>query len=401
MRYLLIMLVSLAIYLGYLIIEQISLKKIQKKIAIRICVTGTRGKSGVVRMIAAILRESGRKTLAKVTGSKPVVIWPDGRETKIRRLGPANILEQIKIMRLAGRLRVDAVVFEIMSIHPENHYVESCKIINPQVVAITNIRLDHTGQMGRDKAEIAATIGLTIPRGSMVFVNEADYNDFFERISKDHQATALAAPKLNHAELQNNQVLKQVEFLENIELSLAVADFCGIERGRALTALLKTTPDFGALRVWELTDPINLRKSLMISAFAANDPESTRKVFDKCREKIENKYKDEDIVGLLNLRADRPERTVQWSDALRNGACLSIGRIILIGDRFACLYLQKKLRGHRDLKVSVITEKQPQKIMEAVFKTGAQHSVVFGFGNLKGAGEKLINHWELYGRKVG
>jgi poly-gamma-glutamate synthase PgsB/CapB len=287
MRYLMIMIFSITIYFGYLIIEQISLKKIRNRIPIRICVTGTRGKSGVVRMLAAILRESGLKVLAKVTGSRPVIIFPDGREEEIRRIGPANILEQVKIMRLAGRLQVDAVVIEIMSINPENHYVESCKIINPQVVAITNIRLDHTGKMGMSGAEIAATIGLTIPESGTVLVNENDYRDFFKQIAAAHQATAIAVPELNEDELQIDNQLRCAEFKENMELSIAVADYLGISKRRALTALAKATPDFGSLRVWELNDAINLRNLLVISAFAANDPESTRRVFAKCRKEME------------------------------------------------------------------------------------------------------------------
>jgi poly-gamma-glutamate synthase PgsB/CapB len=400
MRYLLIMIFCLTIYLIYLIIEQISLKKIQKKTPIRICVTGTRGKSGVVRLLAAILRESGLKTLAKVTGSKPVIILPDGREKEIRRIGPANILEQVKIMRLARRLQVEAVVFEIMSINPENHYVESCKIINSQVVAITNIRLDHTGKMGASRAEIAATIGLTIPKSAMVLTNETDYADFFQQIAADRQATAISVPPLSWDELQIGNQLRYIEFRENMELAIAVADLLGIPKEQSLAALVKTAPDFGSLRTWELNNPVNLRNFLAVSAFAANDPESTRKVLDKCREKMRIKSEDADIVGLLNLRADRPERTAQWSDALRNGSLLNIKKIILIGDRFTCLYLQRKLRANQNLEINIVSGEKPEKIMGAIYKSGYQDSVIFGFGNIKGAGEKLINYWNSSGREI-
>jgi poly-gamma-glutamate synthase PgsB/CapB len=399
MRYLVITVFGLGIYLIYLIIEQISIKKIQREIPLRICVTGTRGKSGVVRMLAAILRESGLKVLAKVTGSKPVIIGPDGRETEIRRLGPANILEQVKIMRLAGRLQVDAVVIEIMSINPENHYVESCKIINPQVVAITNIRLDHTGKMGMSRAEIAATIGLVIPKFSMVVVNETDYADFFKQIVAARHATAIAVSSLNEDELPSDHRLKHVEFKENLELAIAVADHFGISQARALTALAKTAPDFGSLRAWELNDPVNLGNSLVISAFAANDPESTRQVWDKCRQKMRFNAED-NVIGLLNLRADRPERTAQWRDALSGGSYLNIGKIVLIGDRVPCLYLQRKLGVNQNLEITTISGEKPEKTMEAVFRIGDEPLIIFGFGNIKGAGEILINYWENRGRKI-
>jgi poly-gamma-glutamate synthase PgsB/CapB len=400
MRYWLIMISTLAVYLGYLIIEWISLIKIHNHIPNRICVTGTRGKSGVVRMIAAILRESGCQTLAKVTGSKPVVILPDGREEEIRRFGPANILEQVKIMRRAERLGADAVVVEIMSIHPENHYVESCRIIRPQIVAVTNIRLDHTGQMGASKAEIAATIGLTISESATVITNETDYADFFRRIAADRHAAAMAAPGLSEAELWLAEPSGGIEFRENVELAVAVAARLGIPKERALAAISKVKPDFGALRVWKLPDSVPPRNSLAISAFAANDPESTRKALDRLGEKIGTGYREADIIGLLNLRSDRPERTAQWRDALLDSDFFNIGTIICIGDRPACLYLQSKLRANPRVEINVVSGKKPEKIMEAVAGRGTGDVIVVGFGNIKGAGEMLVNYWDSRGKEI-
>lgn len=398
MKRLTIMIFCLIIYMVYLVIEQISIKRTQKQIPLRICVTGTRGKSGVVRLIATVLRESGVKTLAKVTGSKPAVILPDGRETEIRRFGPANILEQIKILKLARKHQVDAVVMEVMSINPENHYIESCRIINPHIVAITNIRLDHTVKMGACRDEIAATIGLTIPRSSMVFVNEDDYVGYFKSIADEKQATAVAVPKINDEELKVNLKSKEYEFIENIELALAMADFLGIDQKRSLEALSKTKPDFGSLRVWKLQDEISSNKLTVISAFAANDPESTKKVFEKC--KVEFKYEENNVIGVLNLRSDRPERTVQWCDTLLNDTSLKLQKILLIGDKFTCRYMQRKLRRNPKLDVGIINEAKPERIMDAVFKNGAGYSVVFGFGNIIGVAEKLVNYWDCCGREI-
>ncbi|MCK7480234.1 MAG: hypothetical protein M0C28_25450 [Candidatus Moduliflexus flocculans] len=70
-------------------------------VPLRIGVTGTRGKSSVTRLIAAALRGSGRRTLAKTTGSRPMLILPDGTEREIPRPGPATILEQKRLLRIA------------------------------------------------------------------------------------------------------------------------------------------------------------------------------------------------------------------------------------------------------------------------------------------------------------
>ena len=70
----------------------------------RIHVNGTRGKSSVVRLIAAGLREGGMKVFAKTTGSCPRVIDHNGIDHEIVRLRSASIGEQIKN---GDKLRVD------------------------------------------------------------------------------------------------------------------------------------------------------------------------------------------------------------------------------------------------------------------------------------------------------
>ena len=55
------------------------------KIPIRIHVNGTRGKSSVVRLIAAGLREGGLKTFAKTTGTIPRIINEKGKDLELHR----------------------------------------------------------------------------------------------------------------------------------------------------------------------------------------------------------------------------------------------------------------------------------------------------------------------------
>ena len=69
------------------------------KIPIRIHVNGSRGKSSVVRLIAAGLRAGGHTTIAKTTGTSARIINSDGTDTKIHRLRTASIGEQVKLIR--------------------------------------------------------------------------------------------------------------------------------------------------------------------------------------------------------------------------------------------------------------------------------------------------------------
>src|SRR4030043_114997 len=99
-----------------LYLERRALTRNARRIPLRVAVTGTRGKSTVTRMIAAALKEAGLPVLGKTTGSKPVLILPQGREKEITRRGLPTILEQKSFIRGAAVLGVRAGVAEMMSI---------------------------------------------------------------------------------------------------------------------------------------------------------------------------------------------------------------------------------------------------------------------------------------------
>ena len=111
-----ILLFTLALFLVYLVYERIVLNRLRKAIPMVVSVTGTRGKSSVVRMLASVLRESGRTVLAKTTGSQAQFVLPDGTVRDVPRRGIASILEQKKVLRKAAELHADYLVVEIMTL---------------------------------------------------------------------------------------------------------------------------------------------------------------------------------------------------------------------------------------------------------------------------------------------
>ena len=66
---LVLLLALIATGFAYLVLERIRLDRYRSAIPLTIAVTGTRGKTSVTRMLASVLRESGRRVLAKTTGS--------------------------------------------------------------------------------------------------------------------------------------------------------------------------------------------------------------------------------------------------------------------------------------------------------------------------------------------
>ncbi len=383
-----------AFFIGYLAVELLILSRRVRAIPLRICVTGTRGKSSVTRLIAACLREAGFAVLAKTTGSKPVIIFPDGSEREIKRRGDPTILEGKRILAEAEKLRVKALVSEMMSIHPECSFIESVQMFKPHVLVITNVRLDHLEQMGRSKEEIARCFACSIAENTAVFVENSEYFSLFDEAAKKRNSKIIKVDRESFKEnLEPQKEFSPFEFEENIRLALAVAEFLGIEKETALRGIKKAIPDFGSLKVWTGDFGSPSRRFFLISAFAANDPESTRAVLTNVREKI---FFEKKVIALLNLRKDRGDRTMQWMLALKAGAFPEFEKIFLSGDHG--YVLKRKLKKTLKAELFILKNKVPHRIMEEISEKAESDAVLVGIGNMGGVGKELVKYWEGFGQ---
>ena len=180
---------AVLLFLVYLAWERHRLGQRLDSIPLRIGVTGTRGKSSVVRMLAAILEADGRKVVAKTTGSQPRIILPGGLERPVVRRGRTSIIEQLSLVRTAAAAHAQCLVAEIMSISPENHHVESRQILQPQILVITNARPDHTHAMGRSAERVASVLALAIPNRAVVFLPATEDRPCFRAAVEDAKGT--------------------------------------------------------------------------------------------------------------------------------------------------------------------------------------------------------------------
>lgn len=357
--------------------------------------TGTRGKSSVTRLIAAGLREAGYTVLAKTTGSKPVIILPDGEEKEIKRRGSASILEGKEILRTGAKLKVRALVSELMGIHPERSFVESVLMFKPHILVITNVRPDHLAQMGTSRDSIARSLAPSIGQNISVFINQEEFFPVFQERIERLNSRLIQVPRDSMEEyVRFKQEFSFFEFEENIRLSLAVAEFLGIDKNVALRGMEKVKPDFGSLKAWtaDLGEPP--RRFYLVSAFAANDPESTRYILSVLKER--ELIREGKIIGLLSLRRDRGDRTLQWLKALKEETFPEFQKLLFIGDHARAM--KSKLRSSGNTKVSIIRDKNPRKIMERISEAMEEEKALVGLGNMGGVGEDLVKLWENIGR---
>jgi poly-gamma-glutamate synthase PgsB/CapB len=366
-----------------LYLERRNLRREARRIPLRVAVTGTRGKSAVTRMIAAALKEAGISVLAKTTGSKPVLIFPDGREEEIARRGRPTVLEQKRLIRKAAGLGVRAIVTEMMSIQPECLAVESGHLLQPQYLVVTNARLDHREEMGRTRPEIARSLSCAIRPGTTVFVLES------ERRPEFVAAARRAGAKLITVEdTESNSV-----FDKNILLAEAAASYLGVSGAAARQGISAAAPDFGSLKAWEAELGLPPAAWTLVSAFAANEPESSSLLIGYLQNRLA--LIGRPLVGILNFRADRGDRTRQWLDAHRQGFFSGFRSVYVVGAHVHSLVIRRRTGPP---VLIPLPDRTPEAIMNKIASLEGAAPVLIGLGNIGGTGTALVEHWEKIGR---
>lgn len=358
-----------------------------RRVPLRVVVTGSRGKSTVTRLIAAALSEGGRRVLAKTTGSEARLLLPDGRIRPVPRRGLPSILEQKRVVSLAARLKVDCLVAEIMSVHRENHVVESRRLLRPHVVVVTNVRVDHCSAMGETVDEIASVLAETISPGCTVLVPAAELRRPLEVAARDRGATLqVVAPRSRRA-LGGGTRLSR--YPQDLDLVTAVTELLGAAPAATALGTVAGAADLGELqslryrcRGGRILDVVN--------AFAANDPTSTRAALDEIGSLLPSPGRRR--VGLLNLRWDRADRSHQWLLALRGEARGWFETLFVVGGHARAL--RRALGWPR-----VLGSGDPEELMEEIAGATADGDIVVGLGNIGGMGRRLVEHWRARGER--
>jgi len=263
-------------------------------------------------------------------------------------------------------------------------------MFKPHILVITNVRLDHLAQTGTSKEDVARSFASSIPENGTVFILQEEFFPVFKEVAERMSSTIIQIPGGSFTEyLQSKNNLPSFELEENIRLSLAAAEFLGIDTKVALQGMMKAQPDFGSLKTWTVDLGSPPRCWHLVSCFAANDPESTRLVLSRlCEKKFFNR---KEIIGLLNLRRDRGDRTLQWLKTLQEEAFPEIRKFFFIGDHAHALKSKLKLPGKAELFVS--KPLGPQKIMEEIAGKVNAEAVLIGMGNMGGLGKELVEYW--------
>ena len=357
----------------------------------RIHVNGTRGKSSVTRLITGGLQGGGIKTLGKTTGTMPCYITPQGKQVHIRRIGKANIIEQVAIARRAASYGVQTFVVECMAVLPAHQRMAEEQMIHSTIGVITNVRADHLDEMGPTLIDIARSLSETIPRNGVCFTSEQTFFHILQEVA-GRRNTQL---HLASGETIPDSAMKGFTYLEhkdNVALALAVCKQMGVPEADALRGMQGVIPDPGVLRIFTVTQ--SDRRIEFVNAFAANDPDSYAVIWRLLKPHMTPGKR---IVVIVNCRKDRIQRTESLADLIARDT--PADHFILVGEHTTVLEHRAIALGLPGSKLSNLPDATAESVFETVLSQTPAHSLVVGIGNIVGFGEEIVAYFVNRGRE--
>lgn len=350
--------VALVLVIGYivgLIWEKRSNDKALASFKHVIHVNGIRGKTSVCRLLDAHLRGGGFKVFTKTTGTTPCFIDTSGEEHIIHRRSPANISEQLRIIRQAHREKAEILIIECMAVAPDLQYIAQHEMVKGRINVITNVRYDHLFEMGESLEAIAESLANTVPDQGVLFTADAHHFAYFQERCAQQNSEAILC---NVGEYANN---------ENEAIACAVGEHLGVPAPSLAAHIKDLHKDFGAHQSYDV-DGITF-----LNLFSINDPESTASVLATYLTNTQ------DATFIYNNRTDRHDRLLLFANYFfRNLHCK---KVIVIGEskRLAKRIFKATARQHVEIASSW------QKALSI-----ADSPYIIGVGNIKGQAYDMI-----------
>ena len=357
------------------------------RIPIRIHVNGTRGKSSVTRLIAGGLRAGGLRTFAKTTGTMARIVWPDGRETDVFRVGSPNIIEQTRIVRWAAECEAKAMVIECMAVTPELQPLAELRLIKSTVGVITNVRADHLDLMGPTVDDAARVLAQTAPVRGHLFTAERERLPILEKVARARGSQVHLTDEETVA-AEDLAGFSYFEHAENVALALAVCAHLGVPRPTALAGMHAAAPDPGVLQRYLVLSGV--KQVTFVNAFAANDPDSTLLIWQRLGlDQIQDGVRR---IVLANCREDRLQRSGQIADLLATR--LRADHAVLTGHGTELVAYQAVSRGLPREQISDLGGLDAEQVYERVLNLVDTLGVVIGIGNIVGLGQEIALHFK-------
>lgn len=274
----------------------------------RVLVTGSRGKSSIVRLLHAALNDAGLQAYARITGVVPRELGPHGVRS-ISRSSGAHV-EEMRWWLNQLPVSAEAIILENSAITPDLQDLAG-RWLRPTVTVLTNTLPDHQELWGPARVNATQVLVGGLPRGGQVILPAAFEDDQYllELLNRRDCDTIFARPAADAGEDYR---------CTNLGLALETAQHLGLESAAALAALLAVPRDRYDFHVARLAG------AEVAMAFSANDITSTMALFNSLW------WAKEDTRLVYNHRADRPARFKSFVEWLSHSRWREV---LIIGDR--------------------------------------------------------------------
>ena len=361
------------IYLAALFLENLENRRAIRSFRHIIHVNGIRGKTSTCRTLDAVLRTKYR-VFTKTTGTDAAVIDVAGKEMPLRRLGPANIHEQLRIIRRAHREGAEILILECMAVNPELQKIAQEKIVQADISVITNVRFDHTFEMGDTLDEIAGSLSAVIPDHGVLISADPDAKRYFEeKCRKKGTRLISTAEAISDSDRGTSR--------ENIAIARAAARLLDIPDADVDRALPETRQDFGVLALYDLPERVRF-----LNLFSANDPQSTD---TNLRSVTGGDLRS--LSFLYNHRQDRPDRALLFA---RHFICRYPEIPVYVTGSGASL----AVRLFKNAGAEKVQKVSGKRLTAANLREGLpdlpDDALVCGIGNIKGPAYRLIEEMD-------
>ncbi|MDB4537780.1 poly-gamma-glutamate synthase PgsB [Akkermansiaceae bacterium] len=359
-----------------------------KRIPHRVHVNGTRGKSSVTRLIASGLRAGGVRTCAKTTGTLPRMILPDGKEFPVFRPAKANVIEQIRIVETAVQWDAEVLVIECMALQPRLQWLCEDSLVKGTHGVITNAREDHLDVMGPGEEDVAKALAAMIPLNGKFYTAEREHLPIFQ-YACDDRGTELIPTTLDDVNTVTEEDLAgfpYIEHAENVALALRICADLGVDKATALKGMWAAEPDPGAMTAYNMD--FFGRELHFVNGFAANDPESTLRIWQMALDRHPDVEKK---IAIFNCRADRPDRSRQLGEVV--GSWPAADHYVLMGTG-TYIFAKAAIRSGVDpMKIVFAENKRTEEIFEACVQISGESSLIMGMANIGGQGLEIVRYF--------
>jgi len=300
----------------------------------------------------------------------------------------------VRIVETAVESGAQVLVIECMALQPILQSLSELRLIRATHGVITNVRPDHLDVMGPGELGVAEAFAGAIPVGGTLYTATETQLEVFERAARDRNSEVVAVTREEVAAVSDADItgFSYLEHRENVALALRVCAALGVERDVALRGMWSAPPDPGTLTVHEVE--FFGRHLFFANGFAANDPESTERIW---RALLELFPVAAQRIALFNCRIDRPERSRQLGEACV--AWPAADNYVLIGTG-TYIFARAATKCGLDVRKLVIAENQDANaIFETLLDRSGDSALIMGMGNVHGRGEKLARRFRNRGAR--